>query len=150
MRPHHVARNTTIAAARPYQARGEWLFALIAFIVIFGVLLFATPRTVLSQGVALVKVDVAVVAQGHRASKLIGSGVVNDKNEKVGSLDDIIIARDRKVMFAVLQVGGFLGVGGRLVAIPYESLQIADDGKITLPGATKEELQKLAEFKHRT
>jgi len=98
--------------------------------------------------VALVKVDVAVVAKGYRASKLLGTGIVNDKNEKIGSLDDIVIDQ-KKVMFAILQVGGFLGLGGRLVAVPYESLKVDEIGeRIELPGASKEELNKLAEFKY--
>jgi sporulation protein YlmC with PRC-barrel domain len=106
------------------------------------------PSRVLSQGVAMVKVDVSLVAKGYRASKLIGSGVVNDKNEKIGTLDDIIIDHSR-VMAGVLQVGGFLGIGSRRVAVPYEDLQIDDTGrKIVLPEATREELQKLAEFKY--
>jgi hypothetical protein len=50
----------------------------------------------------------------------------------------------------VLQVGGFLGLGGHLVAVPYDSLVIDDEGsKIQLPGASKDELKKLAEFKYR-
>jgi hypothetical protein len=53
------------------------------------------------------------------------------------------------VHFAVLQVGGFLGVGARLTAVPYDSLVIDDKGqKITLPGATKDELKKLSEFNY--
>ena len=96
----------------------------------------------------MVKVDVSLVAKGYRASKLIGSGVVNDKNEKIGALDDIIIDHSR-VMAGVLQIGGFLGIGSRRVAVPYEDLQIDDTGrKIVLPEATREELQKLAEFKY--
>lgn len=102
-------------------------------------------------GVALLKVDVHVVEQGYRISKLIGSGVKNDKNEKIGSLDDVIADKDNKQLsFAVLQVGGFLGVGGRLVAVPFDQLVIDDNGaKITLPGASKDELKKLAEFHYR-
>jgi hypothetical protein len=99
--------------------------------------------------VALVHVDVAVVGRGYRASKLIGSGVVNDKNEKIGTLDDVVVDRDR-VLFAILQVGGFLGVGAHLVAMPYDALKIDDTGKrIELPGATKDELKKLPEFTYR-
>ena len=72
----------------------------------------------------------------------------HDKNEKIGTLDDIIIDHS-KVMAGVLQVGGFLGIGSRRVAVPYEDLQIDDTGrKIVLPEATREELQKLAEFKY--
>jgi sporulation protein YlmC with PRC-barrel domain len=108
------------------------------------------PGPVFPQGVELLRVDVSVVAKGYRASKLLGSSVVNDKNEKIGSLDDIIIDRNQ-VMFAVLQVGGFLGLGGRLVAVPYKTLVIDDEGKkIELPGATKEALRGLAEFKYAT
>jgi sporulation protein YlmC with PRC-barrel domain len=101
-------------------------------------------------GVALIKVDLSVVAKGYRMSKLIGSSVINDKNEKIGTVDDVIADKDKKQLnFAVLQVGGFLGLGGRLVAVPYDSLVIDDAGqKITLPGATKDELKKLSEFNY--
>jgi sporulation protein YlmC with PRC-barrel domain len=75
--------------------------------------------------VALVKVDLSVVAKGYRMSRLIGSNVINDKNEKIGTVDDVIADKDKKQLnFAVLQVGGFLGLGGRLVAVPYDSLVI--------------------------
>src|ERR1700760_2339774 len=108
---------------------------------------FATigPTRVPAQDVALVKVDVSVLAKGYRASKLIGSGVVNDKNEKIGSIDDLILSQD-KVLAAVLQVRGFLVIASRRVAVPYESLQLEEAAhKIVLPGATKDELRKLAE-----
>lgn len=114
-----------------------------------GLLMLAAPGPVLSQAVQLVTVDVNVVAQGYRVSKLTGNSVTNDKNEKVGTLDDFVIGHDRS-LFAILQVGGFLGIGSRLVAVPYESLVINDETrKIELPGASKEELKKLAEFKYR-
>jgi sporulation protein YlmC with PRC-barrel domain len=101
-----------------------------------------------SQGVQLVKVDVSVVAKGYRASKLIGITVINDKNESIGSLDDLVID-NKQVLFAVLQVGGFLGIGKHLVAVPYDSLQISEDGKkVALPGASKDELKKLSEFRY--
>lgn len=106
------------------------------------------PTVAISQAVQLVRVDLAVVGQGYRASKMIGSNVTNDKSENIGTLDDIIIDK-KSVDYAVLQVGGFLGVGGHLVVVPYESLKIDDSGKkIELPGASKDELKKLAEFKY--
>jgi len=137
------ARNAQAAANR------KGMLALATAVAMLGALMIVTtPRFAASQGVQLVKVDVAVVAKGYRASKLIGSSVINDKNEKIGSLDDIIIDQ-QKAMSAVLQVGGFLGLGKRLVAVPYDSLQISEDGKkIALPGATKDELKNLAEFKY--
>jgi hypothetical protein len=51
-------------------------------------------------------------------------------------------------LFAILQVGGFLGMGGHLVAVPYDSLVIDEEGRaIRLPGASREELKKLPEIK---
>jgi hypothetical protein len=73
---------------------------------------------------------------------------VNEQNVKIGTIDDIIIG-DEAVLFAVLQVGGFLGLGGHLVAVPYKSLVLdRPGGKIELPGASKEALKKLQEFKY--
>jgi hypothetical protein len=64
-------------------------------------------------------------------------------------LDDLIVGKDR-VLFAIIQVGGFLGIGSYLIAVPYSSLQISDGGRrIVLPGATKEHVKDLPEFKYR-
>jgi sporulation protein YlmC with PRC-barrel domain len=98
--------------------------------------------------VDIMLVDVAKLATGYRVSKLTGKAVQNDKNEKIGSLDDFVIAQD-KVLFAILQVGGFLGVGGKLIAVPFELLQISENGdRIVMPNATKDDLKKLPDFKY--
>jgi sporulation protein YlmC with PRC-barrel domain len=135
--------NTSRAIVRPLPA----LF--IASTIAMAGLIVATSKPAYSQpAVSLVIVDVAAVGKGYRTSKLTGRAVVNSQNERVGTIDDFIIGRDR-VLFSILQVGGFLGLGSRLVAVPYQSLTIDDTGtKITLPGATKDELKKLAEFKY--
>jgi sporulation protein YlmC with PRC-barrel domain len=137
------------ARAAKAQANRKRMLALAMIASMLGLMMIvANPRMAASQGVQLVKVDVSVVAKGYRASKLIGIGVINDKNENIGSLDDLIID-NKQVLFAVLQVGGFLGIGKHLVAVPYDSLQISEDGKkVALPGASKDELKKLSEFKY--
>jgi len=144
----NVKRSQTASAPA---ARG-FSTNLIVLGTLAAALAFATDPALPQAGVALVKVDVNVVERGYRMSKLIGSGVSNDKNEKIGSLDDVIADKDNKQLsFAVLQVGGFLGIGGRLVAVPFDKLVLDDDGKkITLPGASKDELKKLTEFHYRT
>ena len=150
---HNSNRKSAIESTRIWEPRNrsaqEMIRVATTLVVILGLLfLVVNARPALSQGVQLVKVDVSVVGKGFRASKLIGSSVSNEKNERVGKIDDIIIGENNR-MFAVLQVGGFLGVGSRLVAVPYDSLKVADDGKkVELPGATKDELKKLAEFKY--
>jgi hypothetical protein len=103
-----------------------------------------TPQTV-----ELAKVDVQKLSAGYRASKVIGSSVVNEANETIGKIDDLLVSRDGKQPYAVLSVGGFLGMGTRLAVVPYETLRFADK-KVTLPGGTKEGLKKLPEFKYAT
>jgi hypothetical protein len=99
------------------------------------------------QTAGLVKVDPQSVATGYRGTKIIGTSVTNDANDTIGKIDDLIISADGKAPFAVLSVGGFLGLGNRLVVVPYSSLKFADN-KIVLPGASKEGLQALPEFKY--
>ena len=111
----------------------------------------AAPAFVLAQGtpqtVQLTKVDVIKVATGYRASKVIGASVVNEANDTVGKVDDIIIGQDGKSPFVVLSVGGFLGMGNKLVVLPYEQLKTIEN-KIVMPGATKDALKALPEFKY--
>jgi PRC-barrel domain len=103
-----------------------------------------TPQTI-----ELVKVDVQKLAAGYRASKVIGSSVVNDANETIGTIDDLLVSHDGKQPYAVLSIGGFLGMGTRLVVVPYDLLKFADK-RVTLPGGTKEGLKMLPEFKYAT
>jgi hypothetical protein len=101
------------------------------------------------QTVGLVKVDPLSLASGYRASKVIGSTVVNDANETVGTIDDLIVTPNERVPFAVLSVGGFLGLGMHYVVVPYNSLQI-NNNKMVLPGATIDSLKALPSFKYNT
>jgi hypothetical protein len=93
------------------------------------------------------KVDPASLATGYRTSKVVGSTVVNEANVTVGTIDDLIVTPNEKVPFAVLSVGGFLGMGTRYVVVPFSSLQVKDK-RMVLPGATKDSLKALPEFKY--
>jgi hypothetical protein len=95
------------------------------------------------------RVDVTSLADGYRASKIIGATVVNEANETIGKVDDVLVGRNDKVLYSVLSVGGFLGMGSKLIAVPYASLQVSDT-KMVLPGGNKEALKALPEFKYAT
>ena len=101
------------------------------------------------QTVDLVKVDVQTLAAGYRASKIIGSNVVNDANETIGEIADVLVDSDGKQPYAVLSIGGFLGMGNHLVVVPYGTLKFGDK-KVTLLGGAKEGLKMLPEFKYAT
>src|SRR5258707_582945 len=95
-------RGDVAEASKHRKTRRPALPLLIAVVLAGLLLVVANPNAVLSQGVRLIKVDVEVVAKGHRVSKLLGNSVTNEKNEKVGTLDDLIVDQDR-TLFAVLQ-----------------------------------------------
>lgn len=96
------------------------------------------------QTIEIARVDVQKVAAGYRASKVIGSSVIN---ETIGKIDDLLVTRDGKEPYAVLSIGGFLGVGTHMVVVRYDSLKFADK-KIVLPGGTKDGLKMLPAFQY--
>ena len=98
----------------------------------------STPQTV-----EFVKVDVHKLAAGYRASKVIGSRVVNDANETIGKIADLLVSPEGKQPYGT--VGGYLGMATRFVL--YDALNFAGN-KVTLLGGTKEGLKMLPEFKY--
>ncbi len=91
--------------------------------------------------VATVKMD-----GGTRTSKLVGAAVFNGANQQVGSVDDLVLDHAGRVVLGVISVGGFLGVGGKLVAVPFGALHVDGTGKVTLPDASKDSLNKMPGF----
>ena len=61
-----------------------------------------------------------------RASKLVGLSVYNDNNESVGSINDMLTDKNGKIVAVVIGVGGFLGVGEHLVAVPFDKVKFSD------------------------
>jgi sporulation protein YlmC with PRC-barrel domain len=84
-----------------------------------------------SQTVEFAKVDIQKLAAGYRASKVIGSDVLNDANQSIGKIDDLLVSPDGTAPFAVLSIGGFLGMDTHLVVVPYDRLKLVGN-KIVL------------------
>jgi sporulation protein YlmC with PRC-barrel domain len=61
-----------------------------------------------------------------RSSKVVGLNVYNDSNEKLGSINDLLMDKSGKINAAVIGVGGFLGVGERLVAVSFDKIKFVD------------------------
>ena len=100
-------------------------------------------------GVTVIEMEAVVVGWSAKRD-LLGKTVVNDKNEKIGKVDDLIISPNKDgntpaASFAIIGVGGFLGIGKRDVAIPMEQLKLQNK-QLTLPGATKDALKALPPF----
>jgi sporulation protein YlmC with PRC-barrel domain len=71
-----------------------------------------------------------------RATQMDGSTVYDTQNQKVGDIKDIILDRDGKVAAVVLDVGAFLGMGGKYVALAMNDLKITNDNNSNKPRFT--------------
>ena len=92
--------------------------------------------------------ELKTIARGWSATKqILGKSVYNDTIDKVGDVDDLIIAPDSSASYAIIGVGGFLGLGERQVAIPVNRFTHRE-GRIVLPGATKDALQAMPSFQY--
>jgi hypothetical protein len=80
-----------------------------------------------------------------RASKMIGSSVYDVQNRDIGHVKDLILGKDGKVDTVVLDVGSFLGMGGKYIAVPPTDIK-TDHNRLTLD-RTKEQLQQMAQYR---
>jgi sporulation protein YlmC with PRC-barrel domain len=62
-----------------------------------------------------------------RASKMVGLNVYNDNNQNLGSISDLLTDSSGNIKAVVLGVGGFLGVGTHLVAVPFDKLKFVNE-----------------------
>jgi len=92
--------------------------------------------------------ELVTVVKGWSAKKqVMGKDVYNDKDEKVGVVEDLIVAPDKAVSYAIIGAGGFLGMGKHDVAIRMNQFKLVE-GKFTLPGATKEAVKAMPAFQY--
>jgi sporulation protein YlmC with PRC-barrel domain len=110
----------------------------------------SSPKTPVAGGSVLADVVTETVigqlAYGVSVKKtLLGKSVVNDKGERIGKVDDLIVDPAKSLSYAIIGAGGFLGVAKHDVAVPAGVFKY-DGAKIILDGATKDALLKLPAF----
>ena len=114
---------------------------------------FALPPAVNAQvaGSSLLGIEATelrAVTTGWSAKRqVLGKSVFNENNERIGVVDDVVIAPDKAVSYAIIGAGGFLGVAKHDVAIPVSQFRAAD-GKFFLDGATRQALQQMPAFEY--
>lgn len=122
------------------------------FILLAGVTLTA-PAISHAQvaGSTLLGVSVAElrdVTLGWSAKRqILGQAVYNTLDERVGTVDDIIVTTDKSISYAIINAGGFLPVAKHNVAIPVSQFQLNGE-KLVLPGATKDVLKATPAFEY--
>lgn len=61
-----------------------------------------------------------------RASKLVGLQIYGPNNQSVGKISDVLMSKDGKAASVIIGVGGFLGIGEKDVAVPYQQVRFTD------------------------
>ena len=121
-------------------------FAIAVAISAFVVAAPAVAQVAGSTTVGVSVLEAKRVAMGWSVKKgILGKTVYNDSGEKIGKVDDLIIAPDRAVSYLVIAAGGFLGIGRHDVAIPVA--QVKDiGGRLIIPGASKAIVEAMPPF----
>jgi sporulation protein YlmC with PRC-barrel domain len=92
--------------------------------------------------------EMKLVVLGWSAKRqLLGHDVYNERNQKIGKFDDIIVSPKRTVSHAIIGVGVFLGLVKKDVAIPMDQLQLVNN-RFILKGATKDALLAMPTFEY--
>jgi sporulation protein YlmC with PRC-barrel domain len=120
--------------------------ALLSSLVLTQAQAQADPPVAGSTTVDIAFAQLQDVALGLSARKqIIGREVVNDQGDTVGKVDDLIVAPDMSVTYAIVGVGGFLGVKRHHVAIPVDQFARKSD-VFLLSGATRAFIKSLPAF----
>jgi sporulation protein YlmC with PRC-barrel domain len=121
------------------------LAAIVSLVIAAG----AADSAAQTAGSTLISTEqLREVATGWSAKKqILGKDVYNDAGEKIGDINDLIVAPNRAVSYAIVGVGGFLGMAEHNVAVPVSKFK-QQMGKIVLSGATKEALKAAPKFEY--
>jgi sporulation protein YlmC with PRC-barrel domain len=107
-------------------------------------LAYAADATPVPTTAAMESVGGIIQPSQIRASRMIGSTVYDVQNRDIGSVKDVIIDRDGRVAAAVVDVGAFLGIGGKNVAVRLSQVN-TDNSRLTLD-LTKDQLERAQSY----
>jgi hypothetical protein len=120
------------------------LTAIMSLVIAVG----AADAPAQTAGFSVSKTETVQVANGWSAKKaILGKDVYNDAGDKVGEINDLIVAPGKWVSYAIVGVGGFLGMGEHEIAVRVSKFKQVS-GKIVLSGATKDALKAAPKFEY--
>lgn len=101
---------------------------LVGSALLAGVAFAQSPTATTDRAAPAAAPATTTSTQGDwRASKMAGLKVYNNANENVGSIDDLLMDKSGSVKLVVIGVGGFLGMGEHLVAVPYDQVKFSNE-----------------------
>jgi sporulation protein YlmC with PRC-barrel domain len=122
--------------------------SLFALLLTSGIATDVGAQTAGERKLGVTVIELNDIIKGWSARRqILGKEVYNDKNERVGEVEDIIITPERSASYAIVSAGGFLGIGSHDVAIPAEQFKLSND-RLVLAGATKELIRAMPPFEY--
>lgn len=82
-----------------------------------------------------------------KSEEILGMSVVNAADEEIGEIDDMIISKDGTVAGVVISVGGFLGIGEKLVGLAWDRVSIEPGTKVAYADMSKAQLEEAPAYK---
>jgi sporulation protein YlmC with PRC-barrel domain len=126
--------------------KNRLLIATLVTIGVSGAVGTASAQIAGSTTLGISVVEATHLALGWSVKKsILGKWVYNETGDKVGKVEDIIIAPDKNVSYLIIEAGGFIGVDRHDVAISVTALQ-DKGGRLVLPGATKDIVKSMPRF----
>ena len=121
------------------------LCAGVALTSIFAQAQVAAPG---GLGINATELREAVTVGWSAKRQVLGEPVYNEKSERIGTVDDVVIAADMERSYAIIGVGAYLGTGKRDIVVRLSQLVRQVDGSFVLVGATKDALRALPPFEY--
>jgi sporulation protein YlmC with PRC-barrel domain len=111
----------------------------------------SAPPPAESQGTSNVPQQPSASAEkifkgGARATQIIGKAVINTQGERLGRVYDLIFSKDGCMDYLVLGHGGLLGIGNKLVPIPWKSVQTGPQSDVLIVSMDKASFEKAPSF----
>jgi hypothetical protein len=135
------------------QSQGVWLMSrklLFAGVSVLALALASPSFATDNDGAATPQTTTAKTEQTTQvdAHKIIGRDLLNASKDKIGTIDSVMLGREGKVQAVIVNVGGFLGLGEKNVAIDWADITVSQDGKTITTALSKDQLKALPEYRY--
>ena len=127
--------------------------ALLVVIALAGLVAGPATSTELEVQPAAKTAPSVTVIGTRQGTSILGRQVRSKADENIGRIVDIIVDRNGQVRAAVIDFGGFLGIGNRKIAVDWDALDFAannDKREVVTLGLTRDQLKSAPEYKDRS
>ncbi len=90
--------------------------------------------------------EITLMEQADRVSKILGKKVITQKGEDLGKIEDIVVSKDACLEYIILAPGGLLGMGDRLIPIPWKTLKTTAQADTIIVDIERSQLEKAPNF----